>query len=214
VRSGFLLIGGVVLGACRPCEKPPPELDEADVEALAIVRGRFVDSDTVELAFSRPLAPPTDVDPGKFRLSIAVGEADEYRGRCSTYSYYCELADGISDLGCGGCYVGGLYEEPCPAPITVTSLALDETDPHLLVLELSAPIRKLVCQQIAYADGDAFVQAHFSKLDIPTITDVDGNALDDIAPRWVLEEEREEYHEKLFPLRDALVPIPCPEDFG
>lgn len=214
VRGSF--VGTLTVAACQqPCDELPPSTP-VDPGPLHIERGRFLDAMRVELAFSRPLAPVDGVDPAKFRLAVARGDTDEYGRKCLSTTYYCELSLGLSDGGCGRCYTG--YDSPdpdaCPSRIEVVSLVRDDADPRLLQLELSAPIRPLLCLQLGYTDGDAIVQVHYSALDIPTITDEAGVALGDISPRWVLEGLDEEYHEHLFPNRDALVPIPCPEDFG
>lgn len=215
---GTLVCTSVVLAGCKPCEDHPPATPpppDPHADALQIVAGEFLDAATVALAFSRPLAPVDGVDPSKFRLSVAWGQRYDLRAQCRASTYYCEPALGLTDFACASCYASSyVADDACPPPLAVTSLARDPDDATQLRLGLSMPIDPLLCLQLEYTAGDAFLQVHFSRLDMPTITDQDDEALADISPRWVLEDTTETLHDGLFPLRDALVPIPCPEDFG
>lgn len=204
----------VVLGACKPCEQPPPPPDPSDATAPILIEGRFTEPGVVELVFSEPLAPPDGVDPKKFRLSAARGMTDEYRTGCLASTDYCDLSLGLGDYACNRC--GSYYgdDDDCPDMIEVASLELREDDPTRLVLGLSAPIRPLLCLQIDYAGDDAGIMVHYSSRDIPTVTSTDGTRVEDIAPLWVLEGERDDHQDALFPARDAFVAIRCPEDFG
>lgn len=202
----------VVLGACKPCDEPPPPPDPTSATAPILLEGRFTEAGVVELVFSEPLAPTDGVDPKKFRLSAARSTTDEYRSGCFTSTDYCDLSIGLSDYACNSC---GSYtsDADCPPPIEVESLALRADEPTRLVLGLSAPIRPLLCLQIDYAGDEGGILVHYSARDIPTVTSQSGTKLADIAPRWALEPEREAYEDALFPSRDAFVAIRCPEDF-
>ena len=132
---------------------------------------------------------------------------------CGGTTYYCELSDGLSEYAC--VYCGGLYgdQTECSAPTVVTELALADGDDTRLLLTIEPPLDPFRCLQLEYAPQGTSILVHFSALDLPTITDASGQALEEIAPHWVLSGERVSTRDGLLAARSSRVPIPCPEDF-
>lgn len=197
---------------CKDCEENWPEPLDRDVDESEPPRvrdARFLDDDTVELVFTEALASVGDVDPLKFRLSIAKGQSDEYTYRahhyCYHYTYYADLSDGLDDesFGCNPA------QDVCEQPTVVTALELDGDDPTRLRLSISPPLAPSVCLQSQYADDRGGIFVHFFGSGIPTVEDTSGQRLEDIAPHWVVNHERYVMRDGIFPAMQDWLPIPC-----
>jgi hypothetical protein len=215
VNRRALRLGLAAVGAsagCKECEKHLPPGPSTTVDASEpprLVDATFRDPSVVELVFTEPLAPVDGVDPEKFRLSAAKGDAESYRYRgrrfCYKSTYYYDLSDAIGDFGgCDPSY------EVCSPATRVIELALDDDDARRLRLTIDPPLGGYQCLQIDYAGDDAGIFVHFAAAGIPTIEDESGQALEDIAPHWVLAGARYTYREGVFPAMDVFLPIPCP----
>lgn len=207
---GIGLLAGSFSSGCGECDAPLPPAPDTTVDPTApprLVAARFLDRTTIELSFTEPLAPPTGVDPTKFRLSIAEAYAfhEFEHSRCFRSTNYFDLSDGL------GVYVHCEPTDPqCTGPLTsVSALSLDPEDPERLRLTITPELDLRRCDQLRYSEtGGIFV--HFSAAAIPTITDADNQPLDDIASHWALSSERNLTRDAIFPAMDAFVPIPCP----
>jgi hypothetical protein len=175
-------------------------------EPPRLVAARFTRGDTVELAFSEALSAVEDVDPEKFRLAATTRDEYRYRGKCMSYLYYCDLSLGVSSYGCS--YGYGYDVEP---PTRVTALELDEGDASRLRLRIDPPLDPYLCLQLDDSDDVAILMT-FSSSDEPTITDLDGDELADISPRWPLSKQPTLQRDG-FDDNALWLPIPCPEDF-
>ncbi len=208
---GIGLLAGSFSSGCRECDAPIPSPPDATVDPATpprLLEGSFLDRTTVELHFTEPLAPPTGVDPTKFRLSIA--EADAFQefenSRCFRSTNYFDLSDGL------GTYVNCEPTDPnCTGPLTtVATVSLDPDDTARLRLTITPELDLRRCDQLRYAES-AGIFLHFSAAAIPTITDATGQALEDIASRWALSSERHLSRDAIFPEIDTWVPLACPD---
>lgn len=207
------VFGGTFATACKvPCDDlPPPPAD--DGSTFELVDAWFTDTTHVELAFSRRLAPSDDVDPAKFRLSIARTDRYSSRSECLADTYYCELSLGFHSGGCAGCgyaYGSSTADEPdCDPPTVVTAIGAGGDDSRLR-LEIEPPLRPIICAQADYVEDDGGIVLHFSHFDIPTIAAVDGTELRGFGERYVLDPD-EPRVEGVFADRETLVRVRCPE---
>jgi hypothetical protein len=206
------LAGLLVLGtSCEPkCERTPPGPDgdaTGEGQRPRLVDGEFASSTVVELAFSEPLAPVDAVDPEKFRLGIVVIDTHRENGRCFRDIRYCDLSSELDSCG-GYFYSYGSNLEPT----RVTALELDEDDPSRLQLRITPPISQERCLQLESSEHKNGIQVFFSKGDEPTITDLDGEKLDDIAPHWVLSGDLQTTTDD-FDALERWVALACPESF-
>lgn len=204
--AGLLAFGT----SCEPkCERLPPGPDGDETgkgERPHLVEGQFASSTVVELAFSEALAPVDAVDPEKFRLGIVELETERVSGRCRKSVEYCDLSTNFSEYGCGVGY-SGLAD-----PTRVTALDLDDDDASVLQLRIDPPLSQELCLRIDDSENKVGIQVFFSAADAPTVEDLDGESLADIAAHWVLGEDARTEQDDF----DALhhwVPIACPEHF-
>lgn len=209
--STLLAAFGCKGGECTDRLPAAPELDpRGPGDAPRLLSGRFVDRTTLELRFTKTIAPTDGVDPSQFRLSAGRGITSEGRdlGRryCDQYTYYFDLSADLDDYWDWG-YSG--EEER----VRITGLANVTSDPDSLELTLSPPLDPYRCLQLEYAaDDDVGIFVHYAGHSVPNVEDIDGNALEDIAPHWALSGEVREHRGGLYPAMDAFVPIPCPKN--
>jgi hypothetical protein len=211
--SAVACSGVLAAAACgEPCGDLPPA-PVTSSERFEFLDAWFTDSTHVELAFSLPLDPVDGVDPGKFRLSIAKADRYESRSGCYADTYYCDLSDGLADGGCGRCAEGYyVSDDPqCAPPTVVTSMVAVVDAPNRIRLAIEPPLRDIVCEQAEYVENDGGILLHFSTFDVPTITATDGRELAGFGQRFVLEPD-ETRRGGVFPDRDTLVRVRCPED--
>ena len=191
-------LGVVPLSACGD--------DTSDAGPPRIVDLEFLDSCTLQVTFSEPMAEPIDVDPDIFRLSAAFH-------RYGQTEYY--------DLGI---HFDGSPDEDAPPPKEIPSargtprhfiadfidLQRDEEDHRVMRLLNQLEINAVgACEALEEAE-DAALLLHYSDFWEPRVTDKSGQPLEDIGSHWVrslaFKVEVGEY-----PNMPDLLPIPCPK---
>jgi hypothetical protein len=147
------------------------------------------------------------MDPSAWRLSMARGDNYDYvyRGRryCDSYTRYYDLA--------APNFYSYSYER-----LAVVAVEPSPEGEDSLLLRLDPPLDDYTCLLSEYAadDGVGGIMVHHSGRGIPDDSDVrdkDGNALEDIAPHWVLSDNPYTYRSGLFPAMPHWLPIPCPD---
>ena len=135
-----------------------------------IVSAEVDGTSSLKLTFSEAMAPATNVDPAKFRLSVghygpaATGSA-QY-----AYTYYSNYYSYARYYGAAG-DVGGILTEP--------------TASNQAVLLMGANFDvATACKQIAAHGADAGLFLHYSEKGSPTLQDTAGNALPSAGNYW------------------------------
>lgn len=216
-------LASLTLAACRlptadlgQLEQPEPSPSRPLVEAEPLPRAKplgrpevidaeLASGDLLRLTFSEPIAPPTNVDPNDFRLSVGV--AKSYR--TYAYAYYYDLADAVDG------------ELPL---LELRDMTL--VDPRVLELHLEPDFDLAICHELlaelAMMTSEPGIQVRggVSLHYLPSkaaIEDLDGNPLAAMGSDWLLARRSggEQAYELYFEgpaarraLRDV-VPIRC-----
>ena len=141
--------------------------DDVDATPPTIVSAAMISGDEIRITFSEPVQPPDQVDPTKFRLSIAY----RYNAEGSISTRYEDLSVGTVD----GVVPFDELSGQCTAEVAA-------------VLASNVGI-SAVCQRIAELAEDSIktqigLYLHFTEEGSPTIEDRSGNPLAGIAEDW------------------------------
>ena len=194
-----------------------------DRQAPAVLGARFTSRDRLQLTFSEPIAPPSQVNPRQFRLSMAYsmveygyGEGYGYGGEQGYASgYYYDLA-------------GNDNYEP---PLVVTALELYEGQPELLGLRLSRPVPVQLCEDIRDSREEMAEDAaegpgntgrvglflHYTSRGSVGIRDLADNPMADMGAEWALHfgaRNKSMYGTEPIMRLDLLVELECPNGMG
>ncbi|MFW5920532.1 MAG: hypothetical protein ACOCUS_01730 [Polyangiales bacterium] len=206
--SAVLASGSLAIGACGDDGGPGPDMPPRDSGPLELTDARFLDSQRVQLTFTREILPVDEVDPEKFRLSYAaVGQTS------SDYSYLvyfdfayvgCVLADALyytdsvsyeeAEELYGLCY--DEYEHEYMNPVQV--LTIPPGPGNQVVLSLDRPIPSVVLEAACSDEGrmavcaeqfrvdacDVMPLVHFNGSGTPTVQTDDGALLDGLGEGW------------------------------
>lgn len=196
---------------CKAPPRPAPGSSD-DVDPPALVNGRFVARDRVQLTFTEPLAPTKLVNPRQFRLSSAYSTVDYQAGYASGYYY---------DLGGSDSYQ--------PA-IVVIALEAYEGQPEVLSLQLNRPVPIDTCyamreRQATIAsnqgvDGSTTrartgVFLHYTSRGSEGVRDRAQNPLGDMGGEWALHfgaRQRNSQGSEPVTRLDLLLELDCPDE--
>ncbi len=198
-----------------PMDGPPQLLDV-----------RLIDARTLELYFSEAMAPPTNVDPGLFRLSLAYSNyyTDYYdwggtfyqdlkffTGQEYCYEYcWCKWYEYYY---CQEYYCQEWCSQQPGPPINAVSITQSTSSSDRLLLALDAPVTGQICGvvdrfQDQWTSAGLFL--HYSN-NGPPVLDTQGEQLAPIAEHWVLPPQRDYAYERgYFPSMIPIIPIDCP----
>ena len=198
-----------------PVEGPPLLLDVQVIQPT-----------TLELYFSEAMGPPTSVDPGLFRLSLAYSNyyAEYYQWGGTFYQDLKQFTGGetcYEQCWCEYYYydycqsyycMDFCYQQPGP-PINVIAVSPSSggTDRLLLTLDvaISSPICNVVDQYKEQWSGSGLF-LHYSNNGAPVL-DTQGEQLLPIAEHWVLPPHTDyAYEQGYFPAMTPFIPIACP----
>jgi hypothetical protein len=198
---------------CKTPPRPAPGSSD-DTDPPALVNGRFVARDRVQLTFTEPLGPvpPEQVNPRQFRLSSAYSSTDYQAGYASGYYY---------DLGGNDSYQ--------PA-IVVISLGTYEGQPEVLTLQLNRPVPIDTCLAIRErqatiastqgVDGSTVrartgVFLHYTSRGSEGVRDRAHNPMGDMGGEWALHfGARQRNSQGTAPVMrlDLLLELGCPDE--
>jgi hypothetical protein len=196
---------------CKTPPRPAPGSD-GDIDPPALLGGRFVARDRVQLTFSEPLGPTKGFNPRQFRLSSAYSTTDYQAGYASAYYY---------DLGGNNSYM---------PPIFVTSVEAYPNQPEVLALQLNQPIPVDTClamreRQATIAsnqgvDGSTArsrtgVFLHYTSRGSDGIRDRAQNPLGDMGGEWALHfgaRQRTSQGTEPVTRLDLLLELTCPDE--
>lgn len=196
--------------AAKAAARPAPG-SAGETDPPVVIGGRFVARDRVQLTFSEALAPPEQVNPRQFRLSMAYSSIDYGAEYASGYYY---------DLGGGDNYY---------PPVVVIELEPYADRPEVLALQLSRPVPTELCQDIAdmrdsgdVADPEGPVSneriglfLHYTTRGSVGIRDLAGNPLGDMGGEWALHfgsRHKTSYGTDPVMRLDLLVELACPDE--
>jgi hypothetical protein len=195
---------------CKTPPRPAPGSD-GDFDPPALLGGRFIARDRVQLTFSEPVVPSKGFNPRQFRLSSAYSTTDYQAGYASGYYY---------DLG------GNSYTPP----IFVTSVEAYPNQPEVLALQLNQAIPVDVClamreRQNTIAsnqgvDGSTSrartgVFLHYTMRGSDGIRDRAENPLADMGGEWALHfgaRQRTSQGSEPVTRLDLLLELMCPDE--
>jgi hypothetical protein len=174
---------------------------DVDVTPPTIVSAALIGGDEVRITFSEPVRPPADVEPLKFRLSIAYS----YNAEGPIYTEYEDLNQNVID--------GDTQFSQLLGACTSEVSAIPET---------SIPINGLCRRLSELADGSnnqkVGLYLHFRQAGTPTIQDRSGNPLADVSEEWATPVDGSLLNTKRdtteFPGNPIQVSVSCPSDAG
>ncbi len=196
---------------CKTPPRPAPGSD-GDLDPPALLGGRFVARDRLQLTFSEPLGSIEGVNPRQFRLSSAYSTADYSAGYASAYYY---------DLGGSDQYL---------PPILVTALETYASQPEVLSLQLNRGIPIDTC--LAMRERQASIVAnqgidgstarartgvflHYTSRGSDGIRDRAHNPLGDMGGEWALHfgaRQRTANGTEPVVRLDLLLELDCPDE--
>ncbi len=203
---------------------PPPPPPPADNTAPQLVGVEFLDPQILRLSFTEAIAPVTEVNPKRFRLSVGLGNPGSYY--YGPYTQYFDVGQFNNVQDCYEVcfpyyyyYYGYYCFEQCvngpPLSLDVLDVLPDAEDPTKVVLLLAQPALPRLCSVIQSLDGDFFTGGlllHYADGGTAPISDLAGLPLGPIGKSWVIQ-SNDEYmfvDDVLFPEFNPLLPIPCP----
>jgi hypothetical protein len=199
-----------------PPDPPPPP--PGDLTPPALVSAVLLDTQTLQLSFTEPIAPVDMVNPKRFRFSLAVGYFGTYGGQPQTfirdpryfnYTQYCQPCEPPD------CYYNPYYCYYQPSEeILVAELYNHYADPNSLLLFLTEPIRPSLCNAVNQGGdtkiSDAVLHLHYADGGLSQITDLAGIPLGPDGKFWVqYDGNYYVYNAPAFANFTPFVPIPC-----
>ena len=217
-----------------PTDPTDPTIDPTDPtgelpEPPQLINVAFLDNLTLQLTFSEPMAAVDAVDPSVFRLSLALGYTESYKGYTRTfyqevgyfndnnqycYEEYCN-ENCYYDKRTGEKYCYEYCYDYCPYEVQfVNAIAIrnDSADATKIQLVLDPGIGSGVCE--AYKElppeysGGLFL--HYTDDRPPLPSDTQGQGLFPIGEDWVLQGDSFRDVQGFFPQLNPMLPIPCP----
>lgn len=198
---------------------PPPPPPPPDTTPPALVSVEMLDPQILRLSFTEPLAAVDQVNPKRFRMSLARYQPPYYYGSPRTGYYDVELAN--YEVECEYvCYYDFCYDQ-CKA---LPSLSVDALDvlsdaynPGQVIVLLTNPILPRTCEVAqnlanenpAGARGGLFL--HYAGGGNAQITDLAGLPLPSIGIEWLkVTDNYNIVYGGNFPDMNPFLPIPCP----
>lgn len=201
---------------------PPPPPPPADITPPALVSAALIDPFTLRLTFTEAIAPVDDVNPKRFRLSVARGYYGVYGGephvtlsdpRYYNNYYTCGPSPGCyDDPESYECYYSCYYSPS--SPIEVADVFNHYADPNSVLLALTTPIRPRLCElveQPPFPGVQHVLHLHYASGGQAQITDLAGLPLPALADGWVKSHEPYYHYSDTQPFTNfnPFLPIPC-----
>lgn len=198
-------------------EPPPPPPPPVDNVPPALVDVEFLDPQILRLTFTEAIAPVDQVNPKRFRLSVAAYRSKDYYGYSRTlyldpaqFNYVREC-----DYDCYGydCYYP-CYNGP-PVPVDVLDVLPDAVNANQAVLLLAQPIQPSLCDvanSLGNSAGGGGLLLHYADGGAAQITDLVALPLAPRGKTWILQAPAQQMYvdNQNFPEMSPLLPIPCP----
>ena len=198
-------------------DPPPPPPPPVDNTPPALVDIEFLDPQILRLSFTEAIAPVDQVNPKRFRLSVANYRNSDYYGYSRTLYFDPAQFNAVSycDYDCYGydCY------EPCyqgpPTPVDVIDVLPDAVNPAQAVLLLAQPILPSLCQtanSLGGGAGQGGLLLHYADGGAAQITDLVGLPLAPRGKTWIVQAPIQQLmiENANFPEMSPLLPVPCP----
>lgn len=193
---------------------PPPPVDNVPPALLGV---EFLDPQILRLTFTEAIAPVEQVNPKRFRLSVAAYRSKDYYGYSRTF--YLDPAQFNHISSCDDdCYDYDCYY-PCyngpPVPVDVLDVLPDAVNPNQAVLLLAQPILPSLCDvanSLAAGQGGGGLLLHYADGGAAQITDLVALPLAARGKSWILQAPAQQMYvdNQSFPEMNPLLPIPCP----
>lgn len=189
-----------------PTTEPP-----IDMTPPQLVGVEFLDPQILRLTFTEALASVEQVNPKRFRLSVARYSPQYYYSTPQTGYYDVGLFNNDCDYYYGPCY----SYDPVPAdPIDVLP---DAYNPAQAVILLSNPVFSRTCdvvEQVANPSPPGSrggLLLHYAAGGNAEVTDLAGLPLGGIGVEWIKTTEDVMFVQYAdFPEQNPFLPIPCP----
>jgi hypothetical protein len=201
-----------------PTTDPPPPPPPVDNVPPALVGIEFLDPQILRLTFTEAIAPVDQVNPKRFRLSVANYRTADYYGYSRTLYFDPAQFNAVNycDYNCYDeydCYYP-CYQGP-PTPVDVIDVLPDAVNPAQAVLLLAQPIFPSLCQAANSVPGDGGAGGlllHYADGGAAQITDLVGLPLAPRGKTWVVQAPAQQLliENVQFPEMNPLLPIPCP----
>jgi hypothetical protein len=202
-----------------PTTDPPPPGDVTPPQLVAV---EFLDPQLLRLTFTEAIAPVDDVNPLRFRLSLAAYRpAYYYSEPRTTYVDPDQFnADQVCKEVCYGdddvyyCYDQCYYGPQLP--LNIADILPDAYNPAQAIVLLAQPVLGRVCQIAGDiglgpegSRGGLFL--HYASGGAAQITDLAGLPLASIGDEWVKTDlDYMDIYGANFPAMNPFLPIPCP----
>lgn len=197
---------------------PPPPPPPVDVPP-ALVSIELLDPQILRLTFTEGMAPVDLVNPKRFRLSVGRYVPEQLYGY--TRTLYSDVEGYNRQEYCNDncydyyeCYYQCYYGPPLP--IDVLDALSDGYNPSQVLLLLSQPVTRSLCNFVNGVAGNPSTPGglllHYADGGSSQLTDLAGLPLTGFGETWVKESETNfRYVDDLqFPEMVPFLPIPCP----
>lgn len=199
-----------------PPPPPPPPPPDTPPALLAV---EALDPQILRLTFTEPMAPVDAVNPKRFRLSAGRFRSEAYYGYARTLYTDVEVYNHqeYCNENCYEyyeCYYQCYYGPNLP--VDVLDALPDAYNPAQVVLLLSAPITRSLCNFANQFSGNPQIPGglllHYADGGAAQLTDLAGLPVVGFGETWVKEtDEFTRYVDDLqFPELVPFLPIPCP----
>lgn len=177
----------------------------------ALVAVEFLDQLTLQLTFTKPMAPVDMVDPKSFRLGLAIGLYDFEGNNVGTKLYSPEYFNPGFD--CPPPYEDYSCDYSPSELVLVLDAINHPSHPKKILLNLSEKIRPSLCSFINadIEDQKPVLHIHYAADEMMPIADLDGLLLPPLAGEWVnIPGDFASYDGRPSDLYNPFLPIPCP----
>jgi hypothetical protein len=202
-----------------PTTEPPPPPPPPDTTPPALIAVELLDPQILRLTFTEALGPVDQVNPKRFRMSLARYQPQYYYNTPRTGYYDIDLVN--YELDCEYvCYYDYCYEQCTSLPgvaVDAVDVLPDAYNPAQAIVLLSSPIFPRTCQVAADlaneqppgSRGGLFL--HYAGGGNAEITDTVGLPLPSIGIEWIKTPENyTQVYYANFPDMNPFLPIPCP----